>query len=744
MSSQSNRRAPFVTSALLLAVLSTIAPAKTIYVDDDATGANNGTSWTDAYTFLQEALADARLAEKPVEIRVAQGTYKPDQGLVAIPEFDWREATFQLINGVTLKGGFAGSKGSYPNTRDIQAYLTILSGDLNGDDVEIADPEDLTDEPSRAENSYHVVTGSGTDDTAVLDGLLITGGNAHLSGIWLEDERSPETNEKGGGAYNWQGNPTITDCSFNRNSARVGGGMHNSDSNLMLTNCIFSENHAQEGGAIHNSGGSPTLIDCTINENAANFGGGILNRSGSSPTLTNCNFTGNSAEWGGGICDYGSDSTLTRCKFTGNSAGIGAGMSCFYGDSIVSHCIFSQNSAELKGGGVCCDDNRLTLANCTFSGNLSGTAGGMGTAEAGGIAHYHGSTTVLNCILWNDGNEIWNDDGSPITVTYSNIQGGFPGEGNIDADPLFADPGYWAHVSDPNIVVDPNDPNAVWVDGDYHLTSQLGRWDPVSGSWGKDNVTSSCIDAGDPDSDWGDEVWPHGGRVNMGAYGGTREASMSAEPQAMSLPRVLYIYDNDVEAAESFRSLLTGYGCATTLLELGEVATAALDSCDIIIAGNDTGSISRWGDAESVAAIEGSGQPVVGLGEGGYALFGQLGLSIGWPNGGHGSRDSISVIDPSSSLFSVPYQIDVPEDGALQLYTATLHVGLYLWPMPETVTALGGEGGNPGYYPLALEHDRYLFWGFVESVENMTEAGKHLFVNAVIRTANAAWMSEGN
>jgi L-ascorbate metabolism protein UlaG (beta-lactamase superfamily) len=112
-------------------------------------------------------------------------------------------------------------------------------------------------------------------------------------------------------------------------------------------------------------------------------------------------------------------------------------------------------------------------------------------------------------------------------VSYSDVQGGWEGEGNIDADPLFANPGYWAYVNDPNIAVEPNDANAVWIEGDYHLKSQAGRWDPVSESWVIDDVTSPCIDAGDPNSLVGDESEPNGGIINMGAYGGTVEASMS-------------------------------------------------------------------------------------------------------------------------------------------------------------------------------------------------------------------------
>jgi hypothetical protein len=95
-------------------------------------------------------------------------------------------------------------------------------------------------------------------------------------------------------------------------------------------------------------------------------------------------------------------------------------------------------------------------------------------------------------------------------------------EATLEADPCFVDPGYW----DPNGT--PEDPNDdFWVDGDYHLESQAGRWDPTSASWVQDNVTSPCIDAGDPVTPIGHEPFPNAGIINMGAYGGTPEASKS-------------------------------------------------------------------------------------------------------------------------------------------------------------------------------------------------------------------------
>ncbi|MHC4521810.1 MAG: hypothetical protein ACYTAS_24720, partial [Planctomycetota bacterium] len=154
------------------------------------------------------------------------------------------------------------------------------------------------------------------------------------------------------------------------------------------------------------------------------------------------------------------------------------------------------------------------------------------------------SAEVTNSIIWGNasprGDQIAVTQGaSTLTVIYSNVAGGQAkahvdsgctlnwGEGNIDAAPCFADLGYWADVNDPNIVVEPDDPNVMWIDGDYHLKSEAGRWDPYSEGWAMDDVTSPCIDRGDPNGPVGEEPDPNGGIINMGAYGGTPEASMS-------------------------------------------------------------------------------------------------------------------------------------------------------------------------------------------------------------------------
>jgi len=132
-------------------------------------------------------------------------------------------------------------------------------------------------------------------------------------------------------------------------------------------------------------------------------------------------------------------------------------------------------------------------------------------------------TILSNCILWSDSpDEIYVVNTAPV-VTYSNVHGGWPGIGNIGGDPCFIEPVYW---EDPcNTPTFPWDD--LWIGGDYHLKSQAGRWDPNSESWVQDDITSPCIDAGNPGCPLGDETAPNGNRRNMGAYGGTAEASKS-------------------------------------------------------------------------------------------------------------------------------------------------------------------------------------------------------------------------
>jgi len=274
-------------------------------------------------------------------------------------------------------------------------------------------------------------------------------------------------------------------------------GIDSNDPNIVATTIIDCNGTVEEPhrGFLFNAGeeANSVLAGLTITNGYADTGGGICCE-GSSPTITNCTFSGNTAEsMGGGMLNYNSSPIVTHCIFTGN------------------------NTKHYDGGGMFNFRGSPKIINCTFSGNTAGDRGGA-------ILNFESNPVLIHCILW--GNKP--DGGISLfaTLTYSNVQGGtgnsWFGTGCIDVDPCFVDPGYWDQNGTPE---DANDD--FWVEGDYHLKSQAGRWEPNTQTWVQDDSTSPCIDTGDPLSPIGLEPFPNGGFINMGAYGGTDEASKS-------------------------------------------------------------------------------------------------------------------------------------------------------------------------------------------------------------------------
>jgi parallel beta-helix repeat protein len=353
-----------------------------------------------------------------------------------------------------------------------------------------------------------------------------------------------------GGGYSDPISLTITNCSISGNLAGSGdyhgGGIYcsnpgTSDSiEITVTNCTINGNVAyNDGGGIYcadTSGGliSLTLTNSTVGENwAGYYGGGMYCGFNVSWTITDSTIAGNTAIYnnGGGIyCrEHMISHTITNCTISGNSAGgDGGGLwaeKVLKGGPTVTICIISGISAGLEGGGLY---GGYTIGNSTITGNF-------GEYRGSALAYCLGP--VVNCIIWgNSGDHIYGM--IHPNVAYCNVQGGWPGLGNIDVDPCFVEVGKWVDANDPNIIVEPNEPNAVWIDGDYHLKSQGWRLDTrfAPPRWGYDYVTSRCIDAGNPGSPLGGElltippdpghVWGENLRINMGAYGGTVKASM--------------------------------------------------------------------------------------------------------------------------------------------------------------------------------------------------------------------------
>jgi hypothetical protein len=235
------RRAALLAACFLVAATGVQAATQIIYVDDDANGLNDGSSWSNAYWFLQDALTDAKSAEKSVEIRVAQGVYKPDRSAANPKGTLKRDAAFFVSDEMSLLGGYAGVRASDPNARDCKSYETILSGDLLGNDAPVTDPAALKNDRTRYDNSQVLRITSRTSRHIGLEGCVITGGAYGAVYVW----RPP--------SLTGASDVTISDCAFRDNGPTQGdytvaAALHDACSCVAVRHCSFVR-HGGEGGA---------------------------------------------------------------------------------------------------------------------------------------------------------------------------------------------------------------------------------------------------------------------------------------------------------------------------------------------------------------------------------------------------------------------------------------------------------------------------------------------------------------
>ncbi|CAG0935305.1 hypothetical protein TFLX_04137 [Thermoflexales bacterium] len=367
--------------------LTVLSTAGTKYVMPTGVSTGFCLSWATACT-LSRALEVALPGD---EVWVVAGTYQPGSSGVMT-------ATFQLKTGVGIYGGFTGVEITR-TARNWTANPTILSGDLDASG-------NLT-----ANDAYHVVTGSGVDSSAVLDGFTITGGNARAASA---------PHNQGGGVYVASGNPILANLIISGNATNTstgyGGGLYATASNVTLTHVTFTSNAAYGGGGmVIASESAVTLTHVTFANNSANGSGGGMNNTQSSATLVNVVFRGNTSSGnGGGMVNH-----LLNNR-----------------PCILENVIFNGNFA-FNGGGLFNDNSQPQLTNVTFFSNTAATSGG-------GLMNTNSSLAILtNSILWQNtaptNAQIHNEAGANSVVTYSDIQGGYTGAGNLNVDPLFED-----------------------------------------------------------------------------------------------------------------------------------------------------------------------------------------------------------------------------------------------------------------------------------------------------------------
>ncbi|MDA0243290.1 MAG: hypothetical protein OT477_07725 [Chloroflexi bacterium] len=317
-----------------------------IYVNHAATGSNNGTDWDNAYTDLQDALAGAIDGS---EIWVAQGVYTPG---------NTADDSFHLLSDVALYGGFAATE-TLRTQRDWVANVTVLSGDIGGDDIADSHGVVTTTAHLTGTNSAHVVTAEFINN-ATLDGFTITAGNATT------------------------GNPVCPNA--------CGGGLRLDDAKPTLANLVISGNAAHYGGGLHISFDSqPILQNVIIQGNSALLnGGGLLSGTESAPTLYNALITGNAAgASGGGIFNAGGNAALVNITLSGNWAGVrGGGMANRQGSepSLINSIIWHNEDASGLGTLTAnLDNNADSLPFVRYSLVQESGGSGLGWASNAGV-----------------------------------------------------------------------------------------------------------------------------------------------------------------------------------------------------------------------------------------------------------------------------------------------------------------------------------------------------------------------
>lgn len=401
-----------------------------VYYVSKSGDSSGGLSWATAFADLQNALAVATNGD---EIWVAAGVYTPSTSIYE---------SFNLVPGVGMYGGFFGNE-SEREQRDWQTNPTVLSGDNIGNDITDDRGVITTTDHIVGTNIKNVVRIDSTSEktfteTAVLDGFIITGGEAVFS----------KPHSTGGGvrcdcAAN-ACDPTFNNLVFSGNESSWAGAMSSNACHYTMNNVVFSGNSAlASGGAIYIGNASPTLNNVVFSENRAKWGGAVFNEGYdgniNQATFNNVTLIGNtSSNYGGAMANVGtlgnSSPSLNNVTFIRNSASGNGGAMINLGDS-------SGNSSP-------------NLVNVTFYGNSTNNKGGAIFSNGN---NGNSRPSLTNVIMWENtavisGSILFNQVATP-TITTSLIQGGINGEdiyndvnssvqnggGNIDEDPLFVD-----------------------------------------------------------------------------------------------------------------------------------------------------------------------------------------------------------------------------------------------------------------------------------------------------------------
>ena len=508
-----------------------------IYVDLNATGEADGSSWANAYTDLPDAIAAAEATD---QVWVAAGTYQPTEGRN-------RETSFVLPDGVQLYGGFAGDETSLEQ-RDVEANVTELTGDIgtqgdNTDNSYIVVDISQTSETSRLDGFRVADANNDESSNSVGGGILSLGSSATLANLTITDNiasngagiaannselqisgvvlSNNSVTRDGGGFYSRNGNSTLSNVTFIGNSADdEGGAVYNSESNDVSSDTEFRSNRAEFGGAIFNSSSDIELTSSSFfNNSAIDDGGAIFNSSDSNPNITNVDFVDNSAmNDGGAIFNDGGSPVIIDAVFADNLANSSGGALYSSGNHTVANSLFTGN-VGLSGGGIFNLDNSSTVVNSTFSDNTgrnSGAIAFLGDADD--------TPSVTNSIIYDNptfasDNQILVAGGTGLSVTNSLVEGGFAGEGNLDVSPEFVAPDSFDYrLGEGSSAIDAGNDEATVLSGEDADTAELELTEDL---------------AGNPRT--------VGDAVDLGAYEGAAIEPVPTQPTIASETNIVYV-----------------------------------------------------------------------------------------------------------------------------------------------------------------------------------------------------------
>lgn len=353
----------------ILLLLSHFTFAATYYVNADAQGTNSGTSWANAFTSLQTAINASSSGD---QLFVKAGTYFPSQQMIS---GNARSRAFFINKNIKIYGGFNGTETSI-GERNFTTNTTILSGDFNSNDTD-TNGNGINDF-GQGENAYTVVVAYELDNTALIDGFRILGGNADGTANYMLGTYEVKT-ANGGGIHNVHSNLVVKNTKFINNSASFGGGMANKGECFpKIEWCDFTYNFASYGNSIHiNDASLATINNCTF---TSNRGSGVLMSLNSSVMkVSNSTFSYNQGTSGGVMYNNNyCNAVFLNCNLNNNTASSSGG--AFYSTSFSIVTLYNTlvyKNFAVYGGAVYNVSNSYTnCINSTFFGNNASTKGG--------------------------------------------------------------------------------------------------------------------------------------------------------------------------------------------------------------------------------------------------------------------------------------------------------------------------------------------------------------------------------